>query len=169
MATIEAEPMPGAAATFSPCGRYRYDLWRRWDMFNPRPGYVLFIGLNPSTATATVDDPTIRRCIKFARRWGFSAYCMANLFAWRDTDPRKMKLAADPVGPENDHRLANLAAGAGLIVCAWGAHGGHRERAGEVVRNLRGLSLQCLGTNANGSPKHPLYLSSLTLPRPFPV
>ena len=95
---------------FSPCRRYRYTLWRAWDMFNP--GYVMFIGLNPSTADEVQDDPTIRRCIGYAKEWGYGAFCMTNIFAFRATDPRVMKAQADPVGPENDKWLTECAKGA---------------------------------------------------------
>ena len=77
--------------TFSSCRTYRYVLWRELDAANPR--YALFIGLNPSTADEVADDPTIRRCKDFARRWGYGAVCVANLFAYRATKPAKLKAA----------------------------------------------------------------------------
>lgn len=129
--------------------------------------YLFVIGLNPSTADEHKDDPTIRRCIDFAKRWGYSSLCMANLFAWRDTLPRNMKRAHDPIGPENDRYLTEAALGAGLILAAWGRHGSHLNR-GNVVRAMiedtAFRALNCLGYNADGSPKHPLYIPATTIP-----
>lgn len=155
---------------FSPCRRYRYTLWRTWDvdLFDTNPNkdhYLMVIGLNPSTADETEDDPTIRRCIDYAKRWGYSALCMTNLFGWRDTDPKKMLAAQDPVGPENDHHLQTCATSAGLIVAAWGNHGQHRGRAGDVCRLIP--NLHCLRRNGDGSPAHPLYLPALLTPVPY--
>ena len=127
----------------------------------------MVIGLNPSTADEVQDDPTIRRCIDFAKRWKFQALAMTNLFAWRDTDPAKIKAAVEPVGARNDEWLWRTAQGAGTILAAWGAHGSHLDRAGHVLRTLaaaRNPKVHCLGTNADGSPKHPLYVASKTVP-----
>jgi hypothetical protein len=99
----------------------RYALWREWDIFNS--DYVMFIGLNPSTADETRDDPTIRRCIGFAQDWGYGAVCMTNLFAYRARDPLVMKSAVDTIGPENDQWLAFCAKEASMIVAAWGVDG----------------------------------------------
>jgi len=137
----------------SDCARYRYALWRRW-VQGPA---VLFIGLNPSTADALQDDPTIRRCIRFAKAWGYRALYMANLFAFRATDPRDMKAVVDPVGPDNDGWLWQLAYDADLVVAAWGAHGEHRDRAAAVARRLA-KRLHCLGRTTAGHPRHPLYV-----------
>lgn len=139
---------------FSPCRQYRYTLWREWDMTNTR--YLMVIGLNPSTADETHDDPTIRKCITFAKLLGCGALCMTNLFAFRATDPRVMKAAADPVGADNNRHLRDMAAGASLILAAWGNHGSYLGRAETVMTAFP--HLQCLGKNKDGSPKHPLYL-----------
>ncbi|WP_293371574.1 DUF1643 domain-containing protein [Nevskia sp.] len=145
---------------------HRYTLWREWI---GGQGYVQFIGLNPSTADEQQDDPTIRRCIGFAKAWGFSALCMTNLFAYRATDPKVMKAAADPVGPDNDSYLYWAASGAGLIVAAWGFHGVHRYRDAEVVRVVHstGKPVHCLGKTKDRHPKHPLYLRADSRPQPF--
>ncbi|MDX1418627.1 MAG: DUF1643 domain-containing protein [Rubricoccaceae bacterium] len=144
---------PAGGAEFSRCGRYRYLLTRTWDPARER---VVFIGLNPSTADATRDDPTIRRIVGFARRWGAGGVDVLNLFAYRATDPRAMKAAADPVGPENDRYLAAYAGCAAVTVAAWGVHGAHRGRAEAVAAWLG--DLRCLGTTRAGHPRHPLYL-----------
>lgn len=151
--------------TFSDCRRYRYTLWREWDdgLFSMGgENYLMVIGLNPSTADETKNDPTIRRCIAFAKQWGFAALCMTNLFAWRDTDPSKMRHASEPIGPQNDECLLRCASGAGMILAAWGAYGDHMGR-GEQVRAFI-QPLHALHINADGSPKHPLYVASNTKP-----
>lgn len=145
-------------AKFSPCHRYRYQLWRRW---GDGP-YALFVGLNPSTADETTDDPTIRRCVRFARDWGYGALCMANLFAFRATDPKVMMAEPEPVGPANDGNLACAHLGAGITIAAWGAHGGHRGRDKEVLQMLSGF--HHLGLTKGGKPRHPLYLRADSTP-----
>ena len=143
-----------AGAVLSPCGRYRYSLTR---MFFTGRGRVLFIMLNPSTADAETDDPTIRRCIGFAHRWGFQELAVANLFAWRATDPRELRRADDPVGPENDRHLMMMSGCADAVIAAWGARGSYRNRAAEVLDLLEG-TVEHLGLTKQGNPKHPLYL-----------
>lgn len=118
---------PRGAAVFSPCGVYRYRLERAIAPQLER--VVAFVMLNPSTATEHVDDPTIRRCIGFARSWDAGRLVIGNLFALRATDPRVMKAHAEPVGPDNDQHLLAIAREAHLVVCAWGNHGAHRGRA----------------------------------------
>lgn len=145
-------------ATISECGRYRYALWRKW-----APGEtVMFVGLNPSTADATLDDPTIRRCIGFARAWGYGGLMMANLFAWRATDPRDIRHAADPVGPHNDVALGTAHRNAALTVAAWGINGTFGGR-NNVVRAML-PRLHCLRLTKDGHPSHPLYLPARLWP-----
>jgi hypothetical protein len=140
-------------AIFSPCRTYRYELWRIWDETRP---YIMFVGLNPSTADETKDDPTVRRCIGYARMWGAGALCMTNIFAYRATDPEVMKRWGEPVGPLNNSTLKRLAAGAVTVVAAWGSHGSHRCQ-GSIVRDMI-PNLYCLGVTKSGHPLHPLYL-----------
>lgn len=148
---------PGFPAVFSPCRIYRYVLWRP---LGDGP-YAMFIGLNPSTADESTDDPTIRRCVGFAKREGMGALCMTNVYAYRATDPRVMMNAVAPAGPDNGHWLTECAKSAALVICAWGKHAAPRE-VGSVLSILRRYNprIRCLGTNKDGSPKHPLYLSS---------
>lgn len=156
------------SATISPCGRYRYTLHRkistplRWI----RP--VMFIMLNPSTADASKDDPTIRRCISFAERWGCTSLTVVNLFALRSTDPRALILESDPVGPENNMHIADQMAKHqhGFVVAAWGTHPAARVRAEEIIRKYG--TFQCLGLTKAGHPRHPLYVASSALLRPYP-
>jgi hypothetical protein len=155
-------------AQFSPCGRYRYALWR--DVSDralklgevPGVGTVLFVMLNPSTADAVDDDPTIRRCIGFARRWGYEKLTVANLFALRATNPRELLTAQEPIGPDNDLWLMRLYEKANLTITAWGAHNMASDRAEQVARKVfRRMPykrLATLGTTKEGHPRHPLYL-----------
>lgn len=146
-------------AEFSPCRTYRYRLDRIWDETKE---YCVFIGLNPSTADETTDDPTIRRCIGFAKDWGFGALVMLNLFALRSTSPLVLYTHKTPEGPdqENDWRIYQHVATTGRIVCAWGSHGKLHGR-GNNIRYLlsnEGIALRHFGLTKNGQPKHPLYL-----------
>jgi len=154
---------PSCSAVLSSCGQYRYELWRRW----AEGPHVLFIMLNPSTADATNDDATIRKCVAYAKRWGFGALCVGNLFAFRATDPKDMKAAADPIGPENNATLARLASEAGVIVAAWGAHGTHMSRDKAVMKMLP--TINALHVTKDGSPGHPLYLKGDATPFPLNV
>jgi hypothetical protein len=151
------------SAYLSDCGRYRYCLTRDVAPLTGE-GTVVFIGLNPSTADATTDDPTIRRCVRFARDWGFARLKMVNLYAYRATKPADLWLAADPVGPENDCTIAKVIGGSDLAVCAWGVNG-----TGKRVRDV--LALVCaphaLGLTMHGAPRHPLYVRADTVPVPF--
>lgn len=147
------------SAILSPCRTYRYSLTREWGSGLA----VLFIGLNPSTADETMDDPTIRRCISFVREWGYARLHMANLFAFRATDPRDMKNASDPIGPENDRHLEALANDSILTIAAWGVHGTFCGRADAVLR--MGLPrLHYLRRTKDGHPGHPLYLPKTLAP-----
>ncbi len=126
----------------------------------------MFIGLNPSMADRSMTDPTVRRCISYAKCWGYGALHMTNLFAWIDPDPTTMKQQARPVGSQNDATLRRLAAEAGLVVAAWGRHGAHLGRDAVVKAMLP--NLHALAVNQNGSPAHPLYLKGDLMPVPFP-
>jgi hypothetical protein len=143
------------SAYISECGKYRYSLERTWGQNGLN--YCAFIGLNPSTADAEIDDPTIRRCIGFAKDWGFDALCMVNLFAFRATNPKDMLTVADPIGPDNDRSLRIACQNAKLIVAAWGNHGSLNGRSKEVQEDMRG-GLHVLGLTKSGEPAHPLYL-----------
>ena len=170
------------SAIISDCGRYRYTLERyvesvhpaptkgrevAADVTMPIPRAVLFVMLNPSTADETADDPTIRRCIGFARAWGFSRLLVGNLFAYRATYPEDLRRAADPVGPGCDRELRNLAVRADLIVCAWGAQGGSRASWVRKFLASAGKPMHHLGLTRDGQPKHPLYLRCDTQPQPW--
>ena len=146
-------------AKLSRCRQYRYALWRTWDDSKP---YVMFIGLNPSTADETVDDPTLIRCMNFTKSWGYGGVCMANLFAYRATDPADMKAAENPIGSQNNKWLKALAEDAGLIVAAWGNDGSYLGRSEQVKKRLP--DMQCLKMNKSGEPAHPLYQRADVVP-----
>lgn len=152
-------------ATISSDGRYRYELTRYWE---PGPD-ACFIMLNPSTADADQDDPTIRRCVSFARREGCGSLTVVNLFAFRATDPRALKSQSiNPVGPNNDRHIVEAAHRAtGPIICAWGASSPYDWRAPDVLRLIR-RPTYCLGITKDGSPRHPLYLPSAAPLLPYP-
>lgn len=144
-------------AIFSPCRAYRYLLTREWG----EGPVAVFVGLNPSTADENVDDPTIRREIRFAREWGFDGLWKLNLFGFRATDPAEMKRQRAPVGSENDFHLCGVCTDprAGVVVAAWGTHGNHQSRAWIVRRKLLpGVAWMCLGKTKGGAPRHPLYV-----------
>ena len=149
-------------AQFSPDRIYRYALWRTWD---EDKGLLLVIGLNPSTADENVDDPTIRRCVDFAHRWGFGGLYMLNLFAFRATDPKELLDTPDPVGPENDEFLRMYSRSAGDVMAAWGTHGVWFTRGARVCELLGKESLFVLGLTQNGQPRHPLYMPRVTRPQ----
>lgn len=150
-----------SGATFSDCRKYRYCLWRIWDYDKPR---IMFIGLNPSTADETQNDPTIRRVIGFGKSWGYGGIFMCNLFAIVSADPAILKTTTDPIG-YNDRYLLQYSESAKDILFGWGNFKEATERA-KYVSGLFPNAL-CLGKNQNGTPKHPLYIAANTIPMPF--
>ena len=150
------------AAGFSRCARYRYWLSRTWDTSGER---CLFIGLNPSTADAEADDPTIRRIMGFARDWGYGGVIVANLFAWRATDPEDLKRATDPIGPRNNYWLRRLPSKSDEVIAAWGNDGRFQQRQRYVLARIP--RLKCLGITARGCPRHPLYVRARTVSVPL--
>lgn len=184
-------------AIISACGNYRYRLWRewrlhplpaKWDMFTDDDGTpvldgegkqwgeplsCVFVMLNPSTADADQDDATIRRCVAFAKAWGYDRMEVVNLFAWRSTDPKAMlALTAsdiDPVGRDNRHHVHGAVERAGIVICAWGAHGGHIGQDETMLGWLEehGADPHALKVTKDGFPGHPLYIPAGTQPRPY--
>jgi hypothetical protein len=157
-----------SVAVYSDCETYRYSLTRVWDDAGER---ALFIMLNPSTATEVQNDPTVERCERRARALGFGAFRVLNIFAFRATDPRVMRAAPDPVGPENDAAIRDSLPWADRIICAWGTHGAHLSRGPAVEALLRreGVALSHLGLSKGGHPKHPLYIGYQVQPMPWPA
>jgi hypothetical protein len=153
-----------SVAAYSDCEAYRYTLTRVW---NPDGGRALFVMLNPSTATEVQNDPTVERCERRARALGFGAFRVLNIFAYRATDPREMRRAADPVGPDNDAAILAAVPWADQVICAWGTHGAHLDRGVQVAAMLRdaGAALFHLGLSQAGHPKHPLYIGYAVQPQ----
>jgi len=168
-------------AVISPCGRYRY--WLRRVLKGQGGNPAVFVMLNPSTADADNDDPTIRRCKTFAAAWGYNELIVVNLFAQRTTEPRELFKADDPVGPDNHQwvlKAAEMAAStdddalflhnkvrpSGIVICAWGAHGSFMDQ-GATVRSwieTAGAAPRHLGLTKEGHPRHPLYLPATLKP-----
>jgi hypothetical protein len=152
-----------SGAKFSRCRKWRYLLWRKWG-----DGPVAnFLMLNPSTADEVKLDPSCTRARNYAEQWKCGALVVTNLFGWRATAPEEMKAARDPVGRGNDRAIVEAAASADLVVCAWGNHGLHRERAQGVTELLQeaGIKLHALRMNGCGQPAHPLYLPGTLVPQ----
>lgn len=165
-------------ADISPCGRYRYLLEREWrGTHNPKnwewmgfkdgaghevgqPKSALFVMLNPSTADADVDDPTIRRCVGFAKAWNYEQLSVVNLYAYRATDPKELSRAGQDIhGPRNQEVIERAVRSAGIVICAWGSHA--NEFHAETVRGWMHMKPHfALGLTKGGAPRHPLYLKS---------
>jgi hypothetical protein len=157
-----------SSAIYSKCERYRYALTRGWNSSGPR---LLYVMLNPSKATEAQNDPTIERCERRARALGFGAFRATNLFAWRETDPARLRKAPQPVGPANDRMILAslenwLRDSSDLALCSWGVHGTLHGRAHDVALLMIGTGrpLSCLGTTRDGHPRHPLYVAYATSP-----
>lgn len=150
-----------SGAEFSKNRKYRYALWRIWDESKP---FIMFIGLNPSTANETDPDPTITRVVDFAKDWGYGGVYMMNLFALVSKEPTDLKKSKDPLG-DNDGWIEKIAPKCSEVVFAWGNFKEARERAQQVIKmfpNAKALIL-----NKNGSPRHPLYIKGTTVLIPF--
>jgi len=174
------EPMPqvylgkadSGSAVISDCGKYRYSLTRRLvskAVEVPKDKRVCFVMLNPSTADAWKDDPTIRKCIGFSERWGYYQLDVVNLFAYRATDPRELARVGYPVGKDNAMALDNGFSFSSLVVVAWGEAIGVPRRmlsmateAAAGMMKIWGVQPRCLGKTKSGQPRHPLYVSYTT-------
>jgi hypothetical protein len=141
------------SAVFSPCGRYRYHLSRIWDHNRPPLAWIM---LNPSTADEKIDDPTIRRCMGFARREGAGGVEILNLFAWRSTIPKALRSVDDPIGQDNDKWIEETLRSHLRVVCAWGEFGKYLGRDTTVLNNLRNSATKIM--YLGDKPKHPLYI-----------
>lgn len=157
------------SAIISECGAYRYRLERwGWVPESPARGSVAFIMLNPSTADADIDDPTIRRCIRYAQDWGYAKLIVGNLFALRATDPRELRKHRDPAGPGNHRALTQIVRDAQQVVCAWGNHGFWHQAGRRFITSVKdGMDRQTfyLRLSKEGHPAHPLYLPASLKPQ----
>ena len=158
------------SAEFSECGLYRYMLTREWaDLLASQR--CVFVLLNPSTADAEKDDPTIRRCVGYARQWGFGSLAVLNIFAYRSTDPTNLLLMGDPVGPKNREFFVRTLGSVPLpfVVCAWGRWGYYRDQGRQALGWIKkcGCEPMALQVNKDGQPGHPLYLRKDLVPKPL--
>ena len=166
-------------AGFSHCGKYRYWLSREWERGKEK---IIFIGLNPSTADAEIDDPTIIRCIGFAKGWGYGGLYMLNIFALKSTDPKVLQADGvhDPVGPGNHEAFADIVDRAEkslfdikdpIAVCAWGNDGTYMLQGETAIAWLHQLAAEtkCLGITKSDQPRHPLYLRRDTVLQDYPL
>lgn len=159
-----------AGACFDPTRAYRYSLWRRWQPDAPR---LVFIMLNPSTADATTNDATIRRCLQFAQTWHYGSLEVVNLFAFRTSDPQVLRSIADPVGNKCDRFIQTAVEQADRVILAWGNAGKLQSRDQVVLQQLQMNDwsttdrLACLGRTQFGQPRHPLYLKKDVQVMPF--
>ncbi len=162
------EPWHHSEAVFSPCRRYRYRLWRVWGQ-RRRQRTLCMVMLNPSTADEHRNDPTVERCCRRARMWGYDRIEVVNIFALRSTDPKGLYGVEDPVGRDNDQAILEAARHADLTVAAWGNHGRLGGRGDEVLALLReaGVAPHALDVSKAGEPVHPLYQSYDKLPQPL--
>lgn len=154
------------SAIFDATRQYRYALWREWDGLAPRVGFVM---LNPSQADETTNDPTIRRCIGFARSWGYGSVEIVNLFAYRTPHPQNLRQVHNPIGDDNDLTLREFGQRVDRIILAWGNWGHLQGRDHVVLQLLRSADLFCFGLTKQGHPLHPLYLKRDRQPIRFPI
>ena len=165
-------PLTSSGAVLSPCDQHRYFLWRVWDEYKPP---TIFIMLNPSTANAKDDDATIRKCMSYAHKWGAGGINILNLFSYRTKSPKVLVEAAKKgiavIGPENDGTIRRLLEESPQAICGWG-NLPTGLKPSQILTHLyvggpKSAQLMCLGTNLDGSPKHPLYLRGDLQPVPF--
>jgi hypothetical protein len=149
-------------AVFDKTKKYRYLLTRH---LSEQKSVCTFIMLNPSTADATSNDPTVARCIQFSKKWGYGKLNVLNIFAYRSTDPSHLYTLEDPVGPDNNKFIEETVSQSDLVIAAWGVHAALNKRGEEVggiVSTKR--DLHCLSVTKDGYPGHPLYLKKDSLP-----
>ena len=144
-----------SGADFSKCRKYRYTLWRTWDVSKPK---VMFLGLNPSTADEVKNDPTVTRCINYSKRWGYGGMYMMNIFSFRTTYPIELKKATNPIGDKNNFWIKKIYRNVDKCIGAWGNDGEFKNRSEDIFKLIP--KLYCLKINSSGQPAHPLYLKS---------
>ncbi len=150
-------------AVLSPCKKYRYQLWRIWDDSKPK---VMFLMLNPSTADEKDDDATIRKCMRYTRKWGYGGFYVGNLYGFRSTEKSVLKKVKNPIGEVNDEHLKLLSKKCEKVVCAWGNGEGRPER---IFKSFKDLYYLKLNKDREESPAHPLYLNGELKPTKFKI
>lgn len=167
---LVADELVAARTVFSASRTHRYTLFRHW---GPRREYCAFIGMNPSGADVVHDDRTVAKCCRLAKRWGYDSLYMLNAFGLRATNPEELYAAQDPVGPDNDRHIREIASKAGLVVVAWGKPARHLDRDRQVTALLREscdpAKVKCFALNNDGTAKHPLYVKEDSALIPFPL
>lgn len=166
----EQPPDEQFGTVFDSTRHWRYTLERQLQpALDAQGGLCTFICLNPSTADEHVEDPTVRRCMRYAQAWGYSTFVMLNLFAWRSTDPQQLYHCTDPIGRDNDDWIVRVTSAADMVVCAWGVHGALLDRGRTVLAALHAMGCQphALHTTADSMPGHPLYLPADRQPYPL--
>lgn len=154
-------------AVISDCGKYRYLLRRTWDYAKPR---ALFVMLNPSTADASVDDATIRSCVRLSRGLGYGSFEVVNIFGFRATDPDELTKAPDPIGPDNERVVIAAIERCDIPICAWGAFPLAQRKSSFLLGHIKSRrpAAFCFGKTKVGAPRHPLYIKSGTPLETFP-
>ncbi|MDP5273252.1 DUF1643 domain-containing protein [Chengkuizengella axinellae] len=145
-------------------GNFRYSLFRVWDDSKKKVGFLM---LNPSKADEVEDDNTIRKCVHFAKSWGYGSLEVINLFAYRATYPTELKSVEDPVGSLNDIYIKKVVDRCDQVILAWGNRGSYLKRNEEVLKMIDPDKLYVLEMSLEGHPKHPLFLSSTLKPKPY--
>lgn len=153
-----------SGAVFDEMRRYRYSLWRRWETGCDMSRMAIWICLNPSIANEESNDPTVKRCINFSKRWEYGGYVMLNAFAFVQTKRLLMLKEPQPIGFRNDDAIGWFAGRGGITIAAWGNEGSHLARSLQLRGRLQGHLIYHLGVTKQGEPKHPLYLRSDTVP-----
>ncbi|MEM1218258.1 MAG: DUF1643 domain-containing protein [Bacteroidota bacterium] len=137
------------------CGKYRYMLGRTWDDQKDR---LMYVGLNPSTADALQEDPTIRKCLHFAHQEGFGGFDILNIYAYRTPHPKELFKMQDPIGPKNSSFLKKYMERSSKVVLMWGTEAHQHEAVQAFLTNHSG-PWYCFGENKDGSPRHVLYIA----------
>lgn len=164
---VVQEEGPDGTAVYNRTGTHRYLLTRTLAPLSKAGTEAVFVMLNPSTATAFVNDPTIRRCMNFAALWGHARLIVVNIFAFRATDPTALADCHDPIGSFNDVFILDAVESASQVVCAWGAWGSLFGRGQHVYDLVKSKNPMCLGVTAENEPRHPLYIAARTPPTPY--
>jgi hypothetical protein len=167
--TLAVESIEKAGAIFSSDKKYRYKLWRIWDSKKPKCSFIM---LNPSKADAFILDPTVRRCIDFAKQWGYGSLTVGNIFALKSTNPKELYKSEDPIGPENDAALSDIVENSDLTITAWGDHGLYDKRGEKVLKMLlpeHWEKMAYLGFTNHNEPIHPLYQPKSVIPTKYQV
>ncbi len=169
---LNLPPDVTSTAQYSDCRQYRYTLRREWEPEQIRRNVIMFLMCNPSTATEVVDDPTVRKCRKYASQWGYNTLLVGNIMAYRATDPSLLRGVDDPIGPHNAFHLDEMLSASQRLVCAWGRIPARLQEAEEIAKRLIkacNVTPYALRLNSSGGPWHPLYLPMAIEPQVWSI